>query len=148
MLRIAQREQREVQQRAGRLPKGFTGIWSRVTGKFSKIKAQNEMEALQAWQRDRAEKDRLIARQLDERQRLQQSIKKMREERSEEVAQIRSEIAAYVAMKRGDVPSLNAIKHDGAKERAKTRDQQRGGFERPRERTRDRGHDRDRGPGF
>ncbi len=33
-LRIAQREQREMQARASRLPKGFSGIWFRITGKF------------------------------------------------------------------------------------------------------------------
>lgn len=135
-LRIAQREQSELQSRASRLPKGFSGIWSRITGKFSKIKAENEMEALRAWQRDRSEKDRLIQRQLDERGRLQQAIKKMRDTRAQEVAQIRSEIAAYVAMKRGDVPSLSAIKRSTPKDQTKSRERQSG---LQRERSRDRG---------
>lgn len=144
-LRIAQREEREMQLRTSRLPNGFSGIWSRVTGKFSKIRAENEMEALRAWQRDRAEKDRLVSRQLDERQRLQKAIRKMRDERAREVAQIRSEIAAYVAMKRGDVPSLNATKQS-KKDQTKTREAQRGVSDRQKQSRRDR--DRDRGPGF
>ncbi len=141
--RIAQREQREMQTRASRLPKGFSGIWSRITGKLSKIKSQNEMEALQSWQRDRAEKDRLIQRQLDERQRLQQQIKKMRETRAQEVAQIRSEIAAYIAMKRGDVPSLNkrAQSNEQAKSNMRRRERQSADRQRKRERTRSRGDD-------
>lgn len=146
--RIAQREQREMQHRASRLPRGFSGIWSRVTGKFSKIKAQNEMEALQSWQRDRTEKDRLVSRQLDERQRLQAVIKKMREERGKEVAQIRSEIAAYVAMKRGDVPSLakaaQSIEQANTKMRARKRGNSDREQQRQRERTRSRRDDRGR----
>ncbi|MHC0054842.1 relaxase/mobilization nuclease domain-containing protein [Actibacterium sp. D379-3] len=145
--RIAQREEREMQIRASRLPSGFTGIWSRVTGKFSKLRAENEMEALRAWQRDRAEKDRLVSRQLDERQRLQKAIRKMRDERAQEVAQIRSEIAAYVAMKRGDVPSLSA--HQKAQQdQTGSREQQRKDASREEQRRQDRGSDRDRGPGM
>lgn len=150
--RIQLRELREMAERAARLPKGFSGIWSRLTGKLSKIKQDNEFEALRAWQRDRAEKDALVQRQLDERQRLQTAINKMREDRAREVAEIRKEIAAYIAMKRGDVPSLNAAHK--AKEIAKDkqsmrkRDDQleRVRRERSRERSRDRGFDH--GPEF
>lgn len=146
---IAQREAREMRERAARLPKGFSGIWSRVTGSFSKIKQQNEMEALRAWHRDRAEKDALVARQLDERQRLQKAIDKMREDRAKEVAEIRKEIAAYIAMKRGDVPSLDAAQsaREIAKDKTRRReDRQR--ERRQRERTRERDRSRDRGPDF
>ena len=147
--RIAQREEREQQMRAARLPKGFSGIWSKITGNFSKVKKRNEMEALQAWQRDRAEKDALVQRQLDERQRLQQAVRKMREARAQEVMQIRKEIAAYVAMKRGDVPSMSAVKQSPEQAKAKTRaraSQRQNATrtrERQRERQRDRGLDRD-----
>lgn len=146
---IAQREEREMRTRAARLPKGFSGIWSRVTGSFSKIKQQNEMEALRAWHRDRAEKDRLVARQLDERQRLQKAIDKMREDRAKEVAEIRKEIAAYIAMKRGDVPSLYAAQKAREIGKDKTRrrdDRQR--EHRQRDQSRERGRPRDRGPDF
>lgn len=146
--RIAEREKREQLARAARLPKGFSGIWSRITGKLSKIKDRNEMEALRAWQRDRAEKDALVQRQIGERQRLQDAVRKMREARAQEIMQIRKEIAAYVAMKRGDVPSL--AKQSQSEEQAKTkmRERQRQGADRQRqrqrERTRGRGDDRGR----
>src|SRR5690606_15311247 len=55
-----QRWQAETRQRAQRLPKGFSGIWHRLTGQYAKIRAQNELEALEAYRRDRAEKDDLI----------------------------------------------------------------------------------------
>lgn len=146
--RIAEREKREQLARSERLPKGFSGIWSRITGKLSKIKDRNEMEALQSWQRDRQEKDRLVQRQLDERQKLQDAVRKMREDRAKDILQIRKEIAAYVAMKRGDVPSL--AKRAQSEEQAKTkmRTRQRQGQDRQRqrqrERTRPRGDDRGR----
>ncbi len=146
--RIAEREKREQLTRAARLPKGFSGIWSRITGKLSKIKDQNEMEALRSWQRDRTEKDALVTRQLDERQRIQDAVRKMRETRAQEVMQIRSEIAAYVAMKRGDVPSL--FKRLQSEEQAKTKMRERTraasdrSRQRERERTRSGNNDRDR----
>lgn len=145
--RIAEREKREQLARSARLPKGFSGIWSRITGKLSKIKSQNELEALQSWQRDRQEKDRLVQRQLDERQKLQETARKMREDRAKDIQQIRKEIAAYVAMKRGDVPSL--AKRTQSEEQAKTkmRNRQRNGQERQRQRQRKRTRSRrdDRG---
>lgn len=49
----------------------LSGIWQRLTGQYAKIKAQNEMETLLAWQRDRAEKDNLVFEQLKERHALQ-----------------------------------------------------------------------------
>lgn len=146
--RIAEREKREQLTRAARLPKGFSGIWSRITGKLSKIKDQNEMEALRSWQRDRTEKDALVTRQLDERQRIQEAVRAMRETRAQEIMQIRKEIAAYVAMKRGDVPSL--AKRTQSIEQAKTKMRERGRQgsdrqrQRQRERTRGRGDDRGR----
>ena len=50
------RWQAETKRRAKRLPKGFSGIWHRLTGQYAKIRAQNEAETLQVWQRDRAKK--------------------------------------------------------------------------------------------
>jgi hypothetical protein len=146
---IAQREEREMRARAARLPKGFSGIWSRVTGGFSKIKQQHEMEALRAWQRDRAEKDAFVARQLDERQRLQKAIDKMREDRAKDVAEIRKEIAAYIAMKRGDVPSLDGAHkaREIAKDKTRRRDD-RQREHRQRDQSRVRGRPRGRGPDF
>ncbi len=58
----------EERARAANLPRGFSGIWQRITGKYQKIKLQNEVETLKSWQRDRAEKDAMIARQQHERQ--------------------------------------------------------------------------------
>ena len=150
--RHEQRDLREKQVRAARLPKGFSGIWSRITGKFSKIKMTNEMEALQCWQRDVKERNALYHRQLDERVKIQKLIHERRKERAEEIVKIHKEIAAYIAMKRGDVPSLSALKQspEKAKAKMKLRARERGDETRARDRQRERtrGRDPDRGPRF
>jgi hypothetical protein len=85
----------EANERSQQLPRGFSGIWHRLTGQYAKIKAQNEQETLQAWQRDRAEKDALIFKQLDERHALQKDIKKRRALVQEELIQLRKDVRTY-----------------------------------------------------
>jgi hypothetical protein len=65
-----QRWSAETAARAQRLSKGFRGVWDRLTGKHAEIKRQNERETLLGFYRDRQEKDDLIFRQIEERQRL------------------------------------------------------------------------------
>ena len=89
------RWQAETRQRAERLPKGFSGLWHRLTGEYGRIREFNDREALQAFHRDRAEKDALIFSQLDERQELQREIRQQRQITSEEMMRLRSDIAAY-----------------------------------------------------
>ncbi len=110
----------ETNQRASRLPRGLSGLWRRLTGAYAKIKAQNEQETLQCWQRDRTEKDALIFKQLEERQALQRDIKKQRAVAQEELMQLRK-----------DVADLKAIQE---RERARSKEQQ----ERQRSRSRTR----------
>ena len=69
----------ETNDRAAKLQRGFSGLWQRVTGKYSKIREQNEREAWKALMRDRAERDDLIAGQLDERHVLQDEIREQRQ---------------------------------------------------------------------
>ncbi len=84
----------ESKSRAQQLPKGLSGIWHRLTGQYAKIKAQNEMETVLAWQRDRAEKDSLIFEQLKERQALQAEIKMQRAIVHRELMLLREDIAS------------------------------------------------------
>lgn len=83
----------ESRQRAQQLPRGLSGIWQRLTGQYAKIKAQNEMETLVAWQRDRAEKDSLVFEHLKERQALQADFKKQRAIVHREMMLLREDIA-------------------------------------------------------
>jgi Relaxase/Mobilisation nuclease domain len=83
----------ETNQRAHQLPRGLSGIWQRLTGQYAKIKAQNEMETVLAWQRDRAERDALIFEQLNERQALQDQIKKQQAIVQRELMMLREDVA-------------------------------------------------------
>jgi len=87
----------EDNERSRRLPRGVSGIWHRLTGQYAKIKSQNEQETLQAWQRDQAEKDALIFKQLEERQVLQKDVKKHRVIVREELMQLRKDVTNYEA---------------------------------------------------
>lgn len=102
-----QREAREAAAWAARLPqKGWGKLWSRLTGKYSELKAQSEHDAWQALRRDQDERDKMIAKQLDERQRLQEAIKKQREEQLQELMSIRQQLANVMLMKQGKNPTI------------------------------------------
>jgi hypothetical protein len=92
----------ETEERAGRVPRGFSGIWHRLTGQYAKIRAQNEQETLKAWQRDRDEKDALIFEQIKEREILQRDIKRQRSLSTEELMQLRKDVANYREIERPD----------------------------------------------
>ena len=106
----------ETNNRAARLPKGLGGLWSRMTGRYGKIRRQNEYEAWESHLRDREEKDSLISKQLEERQALQKSILNVRAERSAELSELNAEIAAYLKMD-GKAPNARKAFKDTAKER-------------------------------
>lgn len=100
--RIDKRWLAEAKERADRMPRGFSGIWHRLTGQYAKIKAQNERETLIAWQRDRDEKDALIFDQVKEREILQRDIKRQRNLARDEIMQLRKDVANYRDIERPD----------------------------------------------
>lgn len=117
----------EERARSARLPRGFSGIWHRITGKHGKIKLQNELECLKAWQRDRAEKDGLISRQLTERHELQKADQHFRDQRAKDVQEIEQEIGQYLALKRSELPRVRDFnERSGAKTPNRTRPHGRG----------------------
>lgn len=77
-LGLAARHQAEIQTRSARMRGGVLGLWDRFTGEYAKIKAQNEMEALQSFRRDRDQRDELVADQLKDRRDLQRDIRQVR----------------------------------------------------------------------
>lgn len=97
---LERRWQAETKARAARLPRGFSGLWHRLTGQYQKIRAQNEREALEALHRDRAEKDALVFHQLEERQALQRHIEVQRAAAQEELLRLREDVARYQALDR------------------------------------------------
>lgn len=128
---------KETAARAARLPKGIGSLWSRITGKYSKIRTQNELDAWQSYCRDQAQRDALVARQIDERQQLQRAIKQMRATQAQEIAELQSDLAAYLMMERGHAVTAR-VRPETAKQPEKTQNNK------PRERDRS----RDEGPDF
>lgn len=89
------RWQQEEQQRIARLPRGLSGIWHRFTGKYRAIKQQNQQEVQDNDIRDRDEKQAVINRQLQERQRLQERVSEVRERYHHDMLVLRKEVRHY-----------------------------------------------------
>jgi hypothetical protein len=102
----------EMKARAARLPKGFSGIWHRLTGRYGQIRAQNEREVLEAWRRDRAEKDALVVRQVEERQSLQRDIQQQRAASQDELLRLREDVSRYMGFDRDDGNHLRTRDRD------------------------------------
>ncbi len=119
----------ETNARAARLPRGMSGLWQRLTGRYSKIKERNEREAWAALMRDRAERDNLIASQLDERRALQERIRQQRERQQADLLLLREDVARYQDMA---LPEREPERREPDPERD----------DRKRQRGRDRGRDR------
>lgn len=130
-----QRWQAETRQRAERLPKGFTGIWHRLTGRYAKVKAQNEREALEALHRDRAEKDALVFRQIEERQTIRREVRAHREAAQQELLRLREDVAHYMSLDRPDPENTRTREHaakgeeEGHQRERQPRARRRRGFE-------------------
>ncbi|AJP71711.1 relaxase/mobilization nuclease domain-containing protein [Sphingomonas hengshuiensis] len=93
-----QRWEAETKLRAGRLRGGVMGLWDRVTGDYQKAKGQNEREAFFALQRDREQRQALVAAQLAERRVLQERIRQTRARHAEQILALHKQAANYRLM--------------------------------------------------
>lgn len=133
-----QRWQAETRERADRLRKGFMGLWDRLTGDYQKTQKSNEVEAFFALQRDREQRQALIAAQMAERQRLQQQIEQARERHAQQILALHRQAANYRKMaesqqsqqqasgERGNVRSEFSRQSSGRGESERGKDQPRG----------------------
>lgn len=101
-----EREQKELQERLARFNKGLRGLWDRLTGRASKVREQNEADALKAMQRDRAQRDAMIAAQLKERRVLQEKFAALNKQQAEARRLLAREIARHARL-RSVTPSLD-----------------------------------------
>ena len=111
------RKEQENKIRMQRFSSGMRGVWDRVTGKHARIQHQNEIETLQSFQRDRAEKDRLIFTHIDDRHVLHQQIKEMRKLHAEQVAELHRDIAGYENLATREPPKARAETREAKPER-------------------------------
>jgi hypothetical protein len=100
-----QRREQEQRERAERNRKGLLALWDRLSGKHKAIEKQNQIEALWALERDRRQRDAIIAAQLNERRTLQARIKEERAKRESALLQLYNDFANYREMKRGHAPT-------------------------------------------
>lgn len=127
-----QRWNTETAARQQRFNRGLRGLLDFMTGRRRKLKVQNERDALQSWQRDRAEKDALIFAQLDQRRDLQRRFDRLKGYKTEQYRELKRDIVQFETMAEGL-----------RKEFRRRRDQQSA---RSRRRTRNRGHGPSYGP--
>ena len=106
-----ERWQKESVQRSQRLPRGLKGIWFRITGKYHKIRDENERETETCRIRDRDEKQSLIEHQLVHRQKLQDQIQPILADHKQMVQDLRQEITRYMEM--GGAPPKTPQKASG-----------------------------------
>jgi hypothetical protein len=97
-------EQRE---RSNRTRKGWAGVWDFMTGRYFKVRKQNELEVQFAKERDNTERHGLITAQLNERQELQANIKTARRREAEQVLALYRDAAKFRRMREGreEVPA-------------------------------------------
>lgn len=95
--RQTKRASEEARERAAKFRRGLVGLWDRLTGKHSTLKAQNAREFASCMDRDRLERQTLIDRQLGDRQLLQDEIRSERALHSREVARLHKTLTKSIS---------------------------------------------------
>ena len=90
----------EAKARTGRLRKGILGLWDRITGQHGRLLRRIEQEALAAESRDVEERQELVDRQLQERQRLQREIGYARRAHLREITRLHRQLAEHQRLDR------------------------------------------------
>ena len=75
-------------------------LWDRLTGEHRRICDQNEREALETIQRDRKQRDGLIAAQLRDRQELQLGIRYVRHRHAAKVLELHRDLSKQASAER------------------------------------------------
>jgi hypothetical protein len=113
-----QRWEREENARAARLRKGLKGVWDKLTGKYWTYRKANEKEAWQALLRDRAERQALIERQMDQRQALQERFDALRDRHEQERQALMRDLSRMTSLE----PNLSSPEHPSGTLRGKFRE--------------------------
>ena len=93
----ALRWEKEASVRVERFKTGLASLWQRISGKNRKIREQNIDEAYAALQRDRAQKQRLIESQLQERQTIEKTRTNLRQQAFGLIKDMRSDRDRLIA---------------------------------------------------
>ncbi|RKF06995.1 relaxase [Oceaniradius stylonematis] len=82
--------------RTARLPRGLRGLWHRLTGRFQEVRAFNESEAAATRDRHAEQRQSLIQTQLEQRSRLQERIKDLRNEQADQLRELRKDVGRFL----------------------------------------------------
>lgn len=91
----------ETKDRAARLPKGLSGLWHRLTGRYREVRSQNEADATASRKRQTEERQALIDRQRGERAVLQAAFKDLRRRQAEQLLSLRKDVGRYLRLSKG-----------------------------------------------
>lgn len=106
------RWQAETKARSQRLNTGLKGLWDRFTGQRAQTQRQNEIEALQALNRDNEQRQALIEAQLVERRELQECINRERRRHAQTLADLHKDRKRYEDTEKSiGPPKRNPSKH-------------------------------------
>lgn len=94
----------EQRARASRVRHGAKGVWDILTGRYFKVRKQNELEAYFAFERDRNQRHDLVQSQMKERQGLQSRIVAERERHAQQILGLHRDAARYRQMARDGLP--------------------------------------------
>ena len=121
--RIEARWNEEQRIRSSRLRKGVAGVWDFLTGRYFKVRKQNEMETKFARERDSHERHGLIQSQIVDRQALQTLIRDSRRQEAESILGLYRDAANFRRMRSGEITqSRDGAARDGKVQPTKPRD--------------------------
>lgn len=87
----------ETRARASRLPRGLSGLWHRLTGKYQEARRENEREAAQSGIRQADARQALADAQLGQRQGLQTELKALRKAQAAQLLELRREVGRFLS---------------------------------------------------
>ncbi|MCC0007696.1 MAG: relaxase/mobilization nuclease domain-containing protein [Hyphomicrobiaceae bacterium] len=96
------RWKQETRTRSERLNKGLRGVWELLTGKARAIRRKNDLEAYQAYRRDRSQREDLFQAQMKDRKSLQARFDALREHQMQERKILARKMAEVLRLTRPD----------------------------------------------
>lgn len=82
--------------RSQRLTRGMQGIFDRITGKYTLVRALNEQVTKECLERDKLELQALVEEQLEDRRELETSLRDYRQNEKAEALELKQHIAGFI----------------------------------------------------
>ena len=124
------RWENETRDRASRLPRGLKGLWSWMTGKLKKIRADHAREVADAKARDSEEREEMIFDQLAQRRKLEKLSGLKEETMARDRDVMREDIARYLELGASAQLELEHMRRTRAERERTTRERGYNGPER------------------